>query len=80
MDDLAIGIDLGTTNSCVSLYINNTTKILENAFGERITPSFIYFTPNGEMLIGEHAKRMSAVKPENGIYGKPLLNFDKSVK
>ncbi|KAJ3659868.1 hypothetical protein Zmor_011531 [Zophobas morio] len=68
MDDLAIGIDLGTTNSCVSLYINNTTKILENAFGERITPSFIYFTPNGEMLIGEHAKRMSAVKPENGIY------------
>ena len=69
MDDLVIGIDLGTTNSCVSLYTKGRTKILENEIGGRITPSFIYFTPDGEIVIGEHGKNMSVHKPENGIYG-----------
>ncbi|XP_063922934.1 heat shock 70 kDa protein-like [Zophobas morio] len=68
MDDLVIGIDLGTTNSCVSLYTKGRTKILENEIGGRITPSFIYFTPDGEIVIGEHGKNMSVHKPENGIY------------
>ncbi|XP_063923278.1 uncharacterized protein LOC135137522 [Zophobas morio] len=68
MDDLVIGIDLGTTNSCVSLYTEGKTKILENAFDGRITPSFIYFSPDGEIVIGEHGVKMSVHKPENGIY------------
>ncbi|XP_063923211.1 heat shock 70 kDa protein-like [Zophobas morio] len=68
MDDLIIGIDLGTTNSCVSLYTNGRIKILENESGLRITPSFIYVSPNGEIAIGEHGKKMSKHKPENGIY------------
>ncbi|XP_063923343.1 uncharacterized protein LOC135137584 [Zophobas morio] len=68
MDDLVIGIDLGTTNSCVSIYKNRVIKILENETGGRTTPSFIFFTPDGEIAIGEHGRKMSIHKPENGIY------------
>ena len=74
MDDLVIGIDLGTTNSCVSIYKNRVIKILENETGGRTTPSFIFFTPDGEIAIGEHGRKMSIHKPENGIYGK-IINF-----
>ncbi|XP_063922913.1 heat shock 70 kDa protein-like isoform X2 [Zophobas morio] len=68
MDDLAIGIDLGTTNSCVCVYLNGKLKILENSDGGRITPSFIFFTSLQETIVGEHAKRMSSGKPDHGIY------------
>ncbi|XP_063912502.1 heat shock 70 kDa protein-like [Zophobas morio] len=68
MNDLAIGIDLGTTNSCISVYTKGRTRILENERGGRVTPSFIYFQPQGSIFVGEHAKSMSVQKPENGIY------------
>ncbi|KAJ3666601.1 hypothetical protein Zmor_002037 [Zophobas morio] len=67
-DDLAIGIDLGTTNSCVSVYTKGRIRILENERGGKVTPSFIYFQPQGGIVIGEHAKTISVHKPENGIY------------
>ncbi|KAJ3666539.1 hypothetical protein Zmor_001977 [Zophobas morio] len=68
MDDIVIGIDLGTTNSCISVYTKGRIQILENTRGARVTPSFIYFPPQGGIVIGEHAKSMSIQKPENGIY------------
>ncbi|KAJ3659847.1 hypothetical protein Zmor_011512 [Zophobas morio] len=68
MDDLVIGIDLGTTNSCIYVFMNNKLKILEYKSGGRIIPSFIYFPPNGGVVIGEHAKKMAVQEPKNGIY------------
>ncbi|XP_063923246.1 heat shock 70 kDa protein-like [Zophobas morio] len=68
MHDLVIGIDLGTTNSCVSLYLNGRVKVIENDAEGRITPSFIYFSADGGITIGEHAKKMAVLKPEHGIY------------
>ncbi|KAJ3666535.1 hypothetical protein Zmor_001974 [Zophobas morio] len=68
MDDIVIGIDLGTTTSCISVYAKGRIRILENDRGARVTPSFIYFPPEGGTVIGEYAKTMSLQKPENGIY------------
>ncbi|XP_063923043.1 heat shock 70 kDa protein-like [Zophobas morio] len=68
MEDLVIGIDLGTTNSCVSLYLDGKTRILENSDGGRITPSFIFFTSIDDPVVGEHARRIAATKPDHGIY------------
>ncbi|KAJ3646229.1 hypothetical protein Zmor_023824 [Zophobas morio] len=68
MDDIVIGIDLGTTTSCISVYTKGRIRILDNERGGRVTPSFIYFQPQGGIVIGEHAKTMSVHKPENGIY------------
>ncbi|KAJ3666537.1 hypothetical protein Zmor_001975 [Zophobas morio] len=68
MDDIVIGIDLGTTNSSISVYMKGRVRVLENERGARVTPSFIYFPPQGGIVIGEHAKTMSLQKPENGIY------------
>ncbi|XP_063912111.1 heat shock 70 kDa protein-like isoform X2 [Zophobas morio] len=68
MDDIVIGIDLGTTNSCISVYTRGRIRILENERGARVTPSFIYFPPEGGIVIGEYAKTMSLQKPENGIF------------
>lgn len=75
MDDFVIGIDLGTTNSCVCVYLNGKLKILENSDGGRITPSFIFFTSLQETIVGEHAKRMSSGKPDHGIYGKESVDL-----
>ena len=74
MDDLVIGIDLGTTNCCVSLYRNGNTKLLENDSGDRVTPSFVFYTNLGDPTVGKHAKRLAESNPENGIYG---INFTK---
>ncbi|KAJ3666536.1 hypothetical protein Zmor_001974 [Zophobas morio] len=68
MDDIVIGIDLGTTNSFISVYTRGRIRILENERGARVTPSFIYFPPEGGTVIGEYAKTMSLQKPENSIY------------
>ncbi|XP_063922938.1 heat shock 70 kDa protein-like isoform X2 [Zophobas morio] len=68
MGDLAIGIDLGTTNCCVSIYMNNKVKIVENKLGKRVTPSFIYFEPTGGVCVGKHAKTMAPRDSSNGIY------------
>jgi len=63
-----IGIDLGTTNSCVSVMEKGEIKIIENSEGGRTTPSVVGFTKDGEKLVGQVAKRQSVTNPENTIY------------
>jgi molecular chaperone DnaK len=62
-----IGIDLGTTNSCVSVLEGNVAKIIENAEGDRTTPSIIAYT-EGETLVGQPAKRQSVTNPQNTLF------------
>jgi molecular chaperone DnaK len=64
----AIGIDLGTTNSCVAVMEGNKAKVIENAEGGRTTPSMVAFTDDGQVLVGQPAKRQSITNPENTIY------------
>jgi molecular chaperone DnaK len=85
----AIGIDLGTTNSCVAVMEGNTPKVIENAEGARTTPSMVAFAENGEVLVGQPAKRQSITNPENTIfaikrligrrYDDPLTQKDKGM-
>ena len=79
-----IGIDLGTTNSCVSIMEGSQPKVLENAEGARTTPSVVAFTDDGEKLIGQPAKRQAVTNPENTIFAVKRLigrNFeDPTVK
>jgi molecular chaperone DnaK len=79
-----IGIDLGTTNSCVAVMEGTQAKVLENAEGTRTTPSVVAFTDNEEKLIGQPAKRQAVTNPENTIFAVKRLvgrNFeDPSVK
>ena len=67
-----IGIDLGTTNSCVAIVENGTTKIIENSEGARTTPSIIAYT-NDEILVGATAKRQAVTNPKNTIYAAKRL-------
>ena len=62
-----IGIDLGTTNSCVAIMEGSQAKVLENAEGARTTPSVVAFTDENEKLIGQPAKRQAVTNPENTI-------------
>src|SRR3982075_2141049 len=64
----AIGIDLGTTNSCVAVMEGNKAKVIENAEGARTTPSMVAFTDGGEVLVGQTAKRQSITNPENTVF------------
>ena len=64
----AIGIDLGTTNSCVAVMEGNKARVIENAEGGRTTPSMVAFTDDGEVLVGQPAKRQSITNPENTVY------------
>ncbi|CAF4249145.1 unnamed protein product, partial [Rotaria sordida] len=66
--DTVIGIDLGTTYSCVAVLKNSHVEIIENDQGNRITPSFVTFTSNGERLIGDAAKNLLASNPQNTIF------------
>jgi molecular chaperone DnaK len=79
-----IGIDLGTTNSCVSIMEGSQPKVLENAEGARTTPSVVAFTEENEKLIGQPAKRQAVTNPENTIFAVKRLigrNFeDPTVK
>jgi len=63
-----IGIDLGTTNSCVAVMEGSQGKVIENAEGARTTPSMVAFTDEGERLIGQAAKRQAVTNPENTLY------------
>jgi molecular chaperone DnaK len=64
----AIGIDLGTTNSCVAVMEGSKARVIENAEGARTTPSMVAFSDDGEVLVGQPAKRQSITNPENTIY------------
>jgi molecular chaperone DnaK len=85
----AIGIDLGTTNSCVAVMEGNKPRVIENAEGARTTPSMVAFTDEGEVLVGQTAKRQSITNPENTIfaikrligrrYDDPMTQKDKGM-
>ena len=68
-----IGIDLGTTNSCVSVMEGNTTRVIENSEGTRTTPSVIAYLENGEILVGAPAKRQAVTNPTNTVYAVKRL-------
>ncbi|WP_258198135.1 molecular chaperone DnaK [Pseudomonas viridiflava] len=68
-----IGIDLGTTNSCVSILENGKAKVIENAEGARTTPSIIAYANDGEILVGQSAKRQAVTNPHNTLYAVKRL-------
>ncbi|KAF6773175.1 hypothetical protein AHF37_08254 [Paragonimus kellicotti] len=68
----AIGIDLGTTNCCVSVYLNDEPEVIPNDQGNRTTPSYVAYTPNGT-LVGEAAKAQQSLNPKNTIYDSKRL-------
>jgi molecular chaperone DnaK len=84
-----IGIDLGTTNSCVAVMEGATPKVIENAEGARTTPSIVAFTDDGERLVGQPAKRQAVTNPEKTIfavkrlvgrrYDDPMVDKDKGL-
>jgi len=63
-----IGIDLGTTNSCVAVMDGSTPKIIENSEGDRTTPSVVAFNENDEILVGQPAKRQAVTNPANTLF------------
>ena len=63
-----IGIDLGTTNSCVAVMDGKDPRVIENAEGMRTTPSMVAFTDDGEVLVGLPAKRQAVTNPENTLF------------
>jgi molecular chaperone DnaK len=68
-----IGIDLGTTNSCVAVMEGKAAKVIENSEGARTTPSMVAFTENGERLVGQAAKRQAVTNPDSTFYGVKRL-------
>jgi molecular chaperone DnaK len=77
-----IGIDLGTTNSCVAIMEGGKTKVIENAEGARTTPSIIAYMEDGEILVGAPAKRQAVTNPKNTLYGVKRLigrRFDEKM-
>lgn len=84
-----IGIDLGTTNSCVAVMDGSSAKVIENAEGARTTPSMVAFAETGERLVGQSAKRQAVTNPENTLfaikrligrrYDDPVTEKDKKV-
>lgn len=77
-----IGIDLGTTNSCVAVMENNKPKVIENAEGTRTTPSIVAYTEDNEILVGASAKRQAVTNPENTLFAiKRLIGrrFDEDM-
>ena len=63
-----IGIDLGTTNSCVAVMDGGEAKVVENAEGDRTTPSIIAYSNEGETLVGQPAKRQAVTNPDNTLF------------
>ena len=81
-----IGIDLGTTNSCVSVMEGNEPVVIQNSEGKRTTPSVVGFVDGGERKVGDPAKRQAITNPENTIYsvkrfmGEKFDNVKNSIK
>ena len=71
-----IGIDLGTTNSCVAIVENGVSKVIENSEGARTTPSIVAYTPE-EVLVGASAKRQAVTNPKNTIYASKKIDWSK---
>jgi molecular chaperone DnaK len=63
-----IGIDLGTTNSCVAIMEGKEPRVIENSEGARTTPSMVAFSKDGERLVGQPAKRQAVTNPDNTLY------------
>ena len=63
-----IGIDLGTTNSCVAVMEGDKPRVIENSEGDRTTPSIVAFTGDGEVLVGQSAKRQAVTNPTNTLF------------
>src|SRR5579871_619923 len=77
-----IGIDLGTTNSCVAVMEGGRPRVIENSEGNRTTPSVVAYTKDGEILVGEAAKRQAITNPQNTVYAVKRLigrKFDEEV-
>ena len=84
-----IGIDLGTTNSCVAIMDGKNSKVIENSEGRRTTPSIVAFTESDEMLVGDPAKRQAVTNPKNTLfaikrligraYNDPMTEKDKKL-
>src|SRR5258708_20044846 len=68
-----IGIDLGTTNSCVAVMDGKTSKVIENAEGMRTTPSIVAFSDDGERLVGQPAKRQAVPNPDRTFFAPNRL-------
>nr|MCU0952317.1 Hsp70 family protein [Burkholderiaceae bacterium] len=68
-----IGIDLGTTNSCVAILEGGTPKVIENSEGARTTPSIVAYMEDGEILVGAPAKRQAVTNPRNTLYAVKRL-------
>ena len=68
-----IGIDLGTTNSCVAVLEGGKSRVIENSEGDRTTPSIVAYTQDGEILVGQSAKRQSVTNPHNTLYAVKRL-------
>jgi molecular chaperone DnaK len=68
-----IGIDLGTTNSCVAVMEGDQPRVIENSEGDRTTPSIVAFSKNNEVLTGQSAKRQAVTNPENTLYAVKRL-------
>ena len=76
-----IGIDLGTTNSCVSVMEGGEPVVIANAEGNRTTPSVVAFSKNGERLVGQIAKRQAVTNPDNTVISiKRDMGTDRKVK
>src|SRR5215213_10170161 len=63
-----IGIDLGTTNSCVAVMEGGKPRVIENSEGDRTTPSIVAYTKDGEVVVGQSAKRQAVTNPKNTLY------------
>src|ERR1035437_2449875 len=68
-----IGIDLGTTNSCVAIMEGKDVRVIENSEGTRTTPSIVAFAENGERLVGQSAKRQAVTNPTNTLFAVKRL-------
>ena len=68
-----IGIDLGTTNSCVAVMDGDKPRVIENSEGDRTTPSIVAYTEEGEILVGQSAKRQAVTNPRNTLFAVKRL-------